>query len=269
MVDSGNIEIQYTPTVNKELSIAKTEKWKGQFVNLFRDKEQAKAVAEKLLAGLNKISQDQFESELLGVYELARKERLVTLDPKKTRYIYYSGGKHRSAEWVKGLCREYFPDDTILTIPTVDYFDKQLVGEYETGIIIEDASYSGTQVSDHVHFGAERFGMRRFIVVIPFMTNESVSKINQEAIKNDVDVEIFMGRTIKTMREVIGDDDYVWLKERSPTHRIENGQTLTYFDHKVPDYRSFCPYIGNTRHVQVESYLDNLIEQHPAPYHNK
>lgn len=262
-------DIAIRSIVDTSPSVDAIASWKTQFVQLFGDEARASQLSEKLLGGLEKIEQDQFEQNLGLVFSEALNGELSSFDLDRTRFVYYSGGKQRSAEWVKKVCLEHFPQSPLLKIPSLDYYDKQLSGNYEFGVILDDASYSGTQLSDHLKYGHERFGMKQFVVIAPYMTDHALSQIKSKADECKVDSLILRIQKIKTMKEVIGNDDYEWLKKASPTYRIEEGQTLTYFAHKVPDYRSFCPYIGNTRHVEVESFLDSLVPQKPAVYHSE
>ena len=254
------------PVVEEIPSNNQIEAWKNQFMKLFGNKEVAGRIVDKLLESLRRISEEEFEEKLLMSYKQAM-ELLTTEDLTSASFIFYSGGKRRSSEWVREIARDYFPEDTVLELPLLDYYDKNLVGRCNVGIIMDDASYSGQQVTDHIQLGHERFGMKRFYVIVPFMTN--TAKVAVENLKKElgVEVEMFVQETMLTMDEILGESDFNWLKNASPLYRLTNEQTTMYFAHKVPDYKSFCPYIGNTRHVQVESYLQGLIIQRPAVYH--
>ncbi len=254
------------PVVEEILTNNQIEQWRNQCIKLFGNKEVAGRIVDKLLENLRRISEEEFEEKLLMSYTKAM-ELLTNEDLTSTSFIFYSGGKRRSSEWVREIVRDYFPEDIVLELPLLDYYDKNLVRQCDVGIIMDDASYSGQQVTDHIRLGHERFGMKRFYVIVPFMTN--TAKIAVENLKNElgVEVEMFVQETMPTLDEILGESDFNWLKNASPLYRLTNEQTTTYFAHKVPDYKSFCPYIGNTRHVQVESYLQGLIVQRPAVYH--
>jgi len=255
------------PVVEEIPTEIQINKWKSDFVQLFINKETATRVADTLVNSIQRIDESQFEQSLMASYALAAR-KIRKEDLSKTNFIYYSGRRRRSNEWVREIAKDYLPDDTILDLPLLDYSDENVKKSCNTGIIMDDASYSGVQITDHMRVGHERFGMKRFYVIVPFMTERAITKIVATARQLGVKIEMFVQKKMPTSKEILGANDYQWLVNQSPSSRCTDEQTTTYFAHKIPDYRSFCPYLGNTRYVQVESHLDSLFIQGPAVYHN-
>ncbi len=255
------------PVVEEIPSNTQIEEWRAQFMNIFENKEAAGRIADKLLGSLRRISEAEFELKLLMSYRQAM-ELIGKEDLTKASFVYYSGGGKRSSEWVRGIAKDYFPQDEALELPLLDYYDKDLVRPCDIGIIMDDASYSGAQVVEHIKQGHQRFGMKKFYVIVPFMTNKAKADVESLKTELGIEIETFVQDTMPTLDETLGEIDFKWLRNVSPAYRLTNEQTTTYFAHKVPDYRSFCPYIGNTRHVQMEPYLQSLIVQRPAVYHS-
>lgn len=254
------------PLVTEVLSDAQVEKWRTEFVGMFGDKNTANRVADKLLGNLRRIDQNEFEEKLMASFRQAS-EHIKNEDLSKAGFVYYSGGKRRSNEWVREIGRDYVHNDKVLDLPLLDYYDKGQRKQCDVGIIMDDASYSGQQVTDHIKRGHELYGMKKFYVIVPFMTEKAMLDTQKLASDLGIEVQMFVQEKMPSTKEVLGEADFKWLRSASPYHRFNEEQTLTYFSHKIPDYRSFCPYIGNTRHVEVDSRLDSLIVQRPAVYH--
>jgi len=254
------------PLTDNTVSEADKVNWKSQFVNLFSDggKPTAHRIADRLLKNLERIGQDVFEQELATSFSWAKAE-LAPDKIKRAGFIYYNVGGYRSNEWVRSILKDHV-DHPALKLPTVDYYDKDLIAQYDTGLVIDDASYSGQLVTDHIRNGVERFGMKNFLIVVPFMTDVAKLAAYNMAKERGVALKIYSSYTMATAEEILGKDDFDFLKRTFVRSAITNEHVTTFFAHKVSDDRSFLPFFGNTRHAQIENHLKVLVPQFTAVY---
>lgn len=260
------------PLVDNTPTAEAVAKWRKQFLDITDVKrDQWEALAGLLVQNLTRVSQDAFEAELVKAYSSA--SLALSGVGENTRFIFYSGGRNRSNEWAKSIAREHLPGDPVLRLPSIDYhgidYDDEIPkGQFEVGIILDDASYSAQQVIGHFKFGHKNFGMNKFIIILPYMTNYAREGIIQFAKQEGLGVDIFNPNIIPTADEVLDPDMYKTLKIYAPVSSpLNQGLGLTYFAHKVPDERSFLPFLGYTRAVQLNSRLDPLVPKAPAVYH--
>lgn len=264
LISSDNPAVR--PVIDESPSLPQIEKWKTQFIGLFPDKTTATRVANALLGNLVRIDEFHFEQKLLSTFNDSLNV-LHKANVQDMAFVYYSGGKERSTPWVIDILKDHLPNEQILELPLLDHSNKSSSTQSEVGIIVDDAGYSATQIRDHIFWGKKNFGMKRFYVIVPFITEIAIDRINRVADAQEVKVDLFSGEKMMTLEKILGEDDFNWLNNDTPFHRLTKEQTTTYFAHKVPDYRSFCPYIGDTKDVQVEGLLDSLVPNRPAVYH--
>lgn len=240
--------------------------WKKQFINLFRDGNKPKAdrIADRLLKNLERIGQDVFEQELVKSFSWAKPD-LTQEKIGHAGFVYYNAKGDRSNDWVRSILKDH-GNHPVLNLPTVDYYIKDQNLQYDTGIIIDDASYSGQLVTDHIREGAKQFGMKKFLVVVPFMTDVSKLFAYKVAKENAVELKIFNSYGMPTVEEILGNSDYEFLKQSFARDALTHEHVITYFAHKVADYRSFLPLFGNARHAQIEPHLKILVPQKTAVY---
>ena len=254
------------PLTDNTASETDKANWKVQFVNLFSDggKPSAHRIADRLLKNLERIGQDVFEQELATSFSWAKQD-LAPEKIKKAGFIYYNASGDRSNEWVRNILKDHVKHPS-LELPTVDYYDKNLNASYDTGLIIDDASYSGQLVTDHIRNGAVRFGMKNFLVIVPFMTDVAKLSAYNMAKEKGVELKIYNSYTMATTKEVLGESDFNFLRRSFARAALSHEHVTTYFAHKVADYRSFLPFFGNTRTAEIQDHLKVLVPQFTAVY---
>lgn len=244
------------------------QRWRSQFIKLFYTdtRNKGEIIADNILANIERVDQKTFEESLINSFRAS--QRVLTPQVlEKSSIVYFSGGGERSTVWARNLLKDHFPQDPITKVGFLDYYRKDIQNEdTEVGIILDDATYSGKQVKDHIRRGKERFGLKRFVTIVPFVTQDAIDIINATAQNEGVKIDIFYDRKMKTAREILGEADYDYVRKMSNPGVLNAGQTLTYFAHKVPDFRSLFPYIGNTRHAEEDSRINPLIKETPAVY---
>ena len=249
-------------------SVSDTDKvdWKKQFVSLFRDGNKPKAdrIADRLLKNLERIGQDVFEQELLTSFSWAKSE-LLPEKIKNAGFVYYNAKEDRSNEWAREILKDSIKHPA-LNLPTADYYVNKTRTKYDTGVIIDDASYSGQLVTDHIKRGFEVFGMQKFLVIVPFMTDVAKLSAYNMAKQNGVELKIFNSYTMATVEEILGKEDFDFLRQSFAMAALTREHVTTFFAHKVADYRSFLPLFDNTRTAEVENHLKSLVPQKTAVY---
>lgn len=256
------------PLVDNTPTPEAIELWRNQFLSLFSfNFEEWGEVADVLLTSLKRIPQDVFEAQLVAAYQAAIPH--IETFGDSTRFLMYSGGRNRSNTWVKAIAQEHLPDDPYLKLPTIDYFDEAQAGKYQTGIIFDDASYSANQVTGHLDSGSSRLGMEKFIVIYPYMTKYAVDELTRHAGAKGLTVDIFNLNSIPTVDQLLDPEIYDKLQLQGTRRGITKGQGLTYFAHKVPDERSFLPFIGYPRAAEVSNQLNALVPKSAAVYHTE
>ena len=261
-------DVVIRPVVTEVPTEEDISRWRAEFLKCFKDKDRADRVCDALLKNLRRIDERTFENALIHSFVSATSE--ISRDEwDRGAYIYYSGGRPRSNVWVLDILRDRLPEDSRIEIPLVDSYTYKGRDNYDVGFVVDDASYSGSQICDHMKNGVKMFGMKKFNIIVPFITNKAISEIEEEANRLEVEVKFYTDEIIPTVKEVLGDDDFRWLRDiTEKSSRCTDEQGLTYFAHKRPDEKSFSPHIGNTRHIEMENRIRSLVEKKPAVYHN-
>lgn len=128
---------------------------------------------------------------------------------------------------------------------------KELDGK--TIILMDDGSYSGAQICDHVKaildsIQKEKLGVKAIGIAVPYMTNHALSLLNQLK-DNRQKIGIYVGRPIvmETLADVIQDQGPGAGEFEGNLRKMWSigddvslaGLALHIFQHKVPNYQSF------------------------------
>lgn len=238
--------------------------WRESFSKIYRNENEGHEVADLLLKHLQRIDQDTFERTLMKIF-LQLEKKLKRFSKDEYAVINY-GVKNKSNDWVLRLAGDYVSknESLVLQADRVNYFLDKEKPKKKVGIIFDDASYSGYQIEGIMQCAVKDSKIQHFLIAVPFITNHAIVAIRNKAEQLGITVELLYEQIMPTLEEAIGDEKFNKLKRIAPEFRINEGQTLTYFAHKVPDERSICPYLANTRYVYVN--FPDLIKKGGIDY---
>ena len=265
-------QIALRPIELNEPSHEETQLWREQFSKIFRNTDEGLQAADTILEKTERIPQDFFEAQLMKSF-LAMEADLQDVTPEECAVIWYGSGV-KSNNWVQDIARDYKPDSKVFQLDTINYYDlmygsrkDETPVQKKVGVIFDDASYSGFQIKGIITSGITNSGMEKFIIAVPFLTEKAVQEI--EAVGTEYGVEIIFRSQQKmlSVKEKIGDEAFKVLQVLSSDRQVHEGQTLTYFAHKVPDERSFLPFLSHTRTVEYDRRISNLLTGNKAIYH--
>ena len=135
----------------------------------------------------------------------------------------------------------------IYSIFPKDYFKE---GK-ENILICDDASFSGTQMCDRVIYDIESIVLNKPTIisihlVIPFMTNISINKINDNKLVDNTSYFFYYNYLIRDL--II------------PHLSKNNQRSLLYFDHRIPDYKStYAPFFNNGWNRNIDDHHNCVI----------
>lgn len=171
--------------------------------------------------------------------------------PKDAKIVFYapsefSTGHIKSNFWLTGAIMEKFPQMRKHQVVRKAADLDKLVDAKTYVVMVDDASYSGVQLSDLAERAMKRVGDRdRVHVFTGFQTDSAVSRV-------EVNATFHKGGQIHTIKELLAKEpeekrqslEALFYKGRLVIGDIED-QTLDLFTHKTPDYVSFPEYIVN------------------------
>jgi hypothetical protein len=239
--------------------------------------EEAKRVANWLLANIQYVSPDDFSSalaECVGktMEALGDKPYVVVLPPDSNLE------SPKSESWVAGLAK-----------PLTTHASKAVVSERDLPqflkdhpdtadlVLYDDAAYSGQRIGLAIEAVASSSNLARRLqaptthVAVPFMTGFATETLQKTGEHEDVPVEIHAARRIATLAEVVSRSDdpeaiRATIKEHFDIdldHEGSKGIGLTVFGHKLPDGHSFPAAVAEGRITDNNGKLTTLIRFMP------
>ncbi|MBX7066434.1 MAG: hypothetical protein K1X28_04310 [Parachlamydiales bacterium] len=113
-------------------------------------------------------------------------------------------------------------------------------------IVIDDGSYSGLQLFNHVTSIVDTIQHKakegtKIILIVPYMTNAALQRLKAIEMPANISLVIADHVPIQTIKESMEVEDYDLLRDMFPEQITEDdsGITLTCFQHKVPNGQSF------------------------------
>ncbi|MFA5390305.1 MAG: hypothetical protein WC331_02610 [Candidatus Omnitrophota bacterium] len=200
------------------------------------DAEALIGVAKKIVAAREIVKEADFLQEMKKM----QAELGVVLE-KEGSYTVLWGEPHTSRRWAWSLVSKDLraPDSMIYE----DQMEK--ASGIRTCVIVDDASYSGTQISETIKKISKHNPGAKFIIAVPYMTNRAIQTIrSKRGLLESVSVEILPHKTIPTLSEILtGDERDLFKKNRELFGRVfinnkdyEVLQTAaTLFEHKIAD----------------------------------
>ncbi|MBF0522532.1 MAG: hypothetical protein HQL24_05680 [Candidatus Omnitrophica bacterium] len=243
------------PVVDNPIDMAKAKQWVEAQEPDYRD------LAQFLLNHVTHVSQEEFEATL----QEAVNDFNAKMGDKPYILVYSWKGKKRSEWWTYQLALEkgLKPAKHIINSGggLLSTSDQMLLQETPDVLFVDDAVYSGTQMSITVNgfFGditsLNKAGLRCHFLV-PFITSSGQEKISSVALNS----KFYKHRLMPMLLEILNSD--ISQKRISEFEKIFgpkniHGMTLTYFQHKVPDSVSMLLWIsgGNV----LTNYNQNAI----------
>lgn len=251
------------PVRGNVIDRTKAQNWVEEFARQIPKKirQKYKDFAQLIVDNITHISQEQFEEQL----QKSVKEFNIAIGDKPYVVVFFNKkDEPKSNEWVYYLSLEkgLRPAKKIVYVSSASelqgrkFYDED--GNEITDILyIDDAAYTGGQVSGNVYRGFSG-GRQTVHIVIPFMTKQSVDRINDLTKSRKgipgINVQIYDHKMIETVAEIIkrtrksqnlSEEVISELSNYVNISETESG-TLTYFDHKLPDYVSFLSFRGKT-----------------------
>ncbi len=202
--------------------------------------EELKQTLHKLAYAVRLVSHEEFKSNLFLAFE----KFLASVETNR-RYFFPSeddtGG--RSVVWTTKAFLDYVETKHphlrdrffVFDLRTGTYSER--MSQSDEWVIIDDASYSGTNMSLWVGSLQESFHVN---VVTPYITGYALDKIHK-ARKKTEEVRIYSTQPMETLTEIVRrlgiplSDLYKIIRSDFPY----DGMALTFFSHKIPDGRSF------------------------------
>ena len=212
-------------------------------LNLWLKKSDSsiKNIAKEFIINTIHISYKKF----IKIFEKCLIEMLEKLDTNNLQFYISSDDvnyKFKSSYWIIKHIKAYI-DNSKYKINIID--DIKNLNLNETIIIADDASYSGSQISN---FLEELTGLKcNIYIFIPFMSNTSIDIINNAFNENEIDGYIyFINKNKYIMQpiyEVMDNKKIQKLFNYYKKDGLNIREYPLYFDHKVGDSYSSFPLI--------------------------
>lgn len=233
--------------------------------------------AQFILDHIHHISQEEFEGAL--------RESVRRFNTNVGRPYVLILEKGKSTEWAYALAREFNlrPPTAIVDANEADQIQRVLKENVDVVdlVVVDDASYSGIHIQslfDRVRVNV--LDNRQFILhtVVPFITKTARNVISDP---NNLDVppaqfEYYHVEIMPTIEELIAaantpNLDLSTLKKFGPNilGQPSPDNTLTYFEHKIPDHVSFPEFVEKGYTVisgQFAGPVIRFIPETKAPY---
>jgi GH24 family phage-related lysozyme (muramidase) len=230
------------------------------------DKKLAKQI---MIDNLNHVTHEQFQDSLEEVADAFNKEI------GQTPYaLLYDTGPHKSRRWTYSLAERHIQNKPVSKAYAVEEgeqknrraqkIDENIREGIDTFVIFDDASYTGGQTSRSILGIIDRWqrinndgSKPKIIVALPHVASEAIQRLskitgaeitvlssqglrwnNQE--NNEVTGNILSGSEILDRLPIEPEQ-----KQRIRSKHNHILKPLTYFDHRVPDYRSFPVEVAN------------------------
>lgn len=124
---------------------------------------------------------------------------------------------------------------------------KDLIGELrgKTVFLFDDASYSGKQMTDHIHgmhqiFQYHRLPVKELAVVVPFMTDQAERSIMNEAAQSKIPTIVADHQRLPSLSNISQRSYEQIVQAWYGGSRVASDQIgLGWFQHKVPNDQSF------------------------------
>ena len=203
-------------------------------------------ILTKLADNAQRVTFPEFENTLKQTVSGEGGLNGVLSDGKPYVAVVGRGTPDKSPGWVYELSREDLarkPERLVHVTQTAEWSaESQARGLLDGGVkrivIFDDASYSGTELSgqfldplDKILTTAKAKDVE-IDVVCPYITDYAKQRVINFAKSSGLDVRLITSQKIPTIDSFLTPDEIaVW--------KPGNGQALTYFDHKVPDFLSF------------------------------
>lgn len=252
----------------------KTKAW----VNLHPD-PYYQALAQKIIDHTQYVSYDDFR-EQLKLSTLGFNEALATLPEKARNYVLVLPEEtNKSNPWVFSHAIDYLVrlPSGVIRINELNQYLKQHRGPKPNLLFVDDASYSGTQMKQEMvdvayDMAASLAKPVNLYCIIPFMTAHS-----RQTIARHADVYIAPSKHMPTIREL-----NIFTSEEKKTlrsHNINSADpdtkrhlnwpelTMTYFQHKIADYKStLCAILSTGRSIHDMNIRKPFIAPIAPPY---
>lgn len=226
-----------------------------------------RGIAHKIADNLNYISFEHFLKALQNV--VTQFNAKIGNEPY-VLLVQKINDKLASDDWTTSIalnqCGLKSPS-IILTVDDLNGYLKQNPN-IKNILILDDAMYSGTQkIRLMQDIESENVEIEHITlnIGIPFLTNyaktrmqEHVQYYNQEHAQYYNKVDFMDHQIMPSMKDILGEEDFSFLSNLK-CDSIEDGYTLTYFDHKVADSMSFFQPIYNGTSIIGSAVTSDLM----------
>jgi hypothetical protein len=235
-----------TVGVNNELSKAWVNAHPPEF----------KGVAQKLVDNINFITHEKFLSQLKKSVESFNS--YLDNQTDKSYIIVVPGNYQKSSLWVTSLAADFlkYPPANIVMLDDPNF--REIIGrkEYKHIAIFDDASYSANQMSSYLGPIAFLGKGKSLHPIIPFMTTVAENILSGVLTESNVKHTISPHEIMPSFSEKLTDEEINLLRIKGPlAFKLEpvsddnptgvNHLTATFYNHKMPDYLSTVPSIGD------------------------
>lgn len=218
-----------------------------------------KRIARKFIDNVDYISFEQFYSQLkLTVDDFNNKVKepyVLWITQSSTSHSFEA----KSEFWMAALAFEHLGlrwPDAIVTTDTLNDYMQSHPG-IKNILILDDASHSGTHIQDELHAaGRIAFQSHRTLedkshelyIGIPYITSTAKKVITQSSFFKNI--HFLSHRPMKSIHEIIDLKDE---KELKDVGYISMHRTLTYFDHRFPDFFSTCQNLKTGQNLVLQA----------------
>lgn len=255
---------EHPPHVDSDNATA----WIGESV----DDQQMKAIKEKVVANIQHIGFDEFRENLDK--SIDNFNEMINQD-NSPFWVLWDAGPHKSRRWVYHLS-----EDRLTRKPTAAvYFSvlnekrdrrilqKAVEQDIKSFVIFDDASYGGSQIGHDIEVVVRLYREMghpapQFFLVVPYITNRAKDYISQI---EETRVTWFNSQVILSLGEQLSEEELTYAQQHhfqfTPygyyTPRSFD-RVITFFDHSVPDMRSFDMQVGEfiDRNGFIRPYAD-------------
>lgn len=264
---------------NNKINQEKAQKWIEEDVD-----PRFKALKQKIIDSINHVTHKEFSDALQEVVD-----KLEALLVDQEYAVLFDYKPHSSRRWVyelaKGMLKRkpktatYEPgkQSQELHDRLMDYlYQDQKIDQF---VVFDDAIYSGEQVINNTIIQIIRYfsshppqpGRRpRIILAVPYMTNRFLQAMQVNAQRGNI--VLLNVRPLPTLMEQLSEEEWALIDEREGTLDLEwdsdevisAGETLTFFDHRVPDnfsYTRSCSKITDKGEIPYKAKKTPYYEQ--------
>jgi len=253
------------PFISNELDRPQVSKWKEAHAN-----PEDRRIAGILADNLTHISQDEFEDALAESVDAFNGS--IPADSSFAVFnIAGKGGSTKSNEWVYGLAREGSLPQPKLKLTCTPDNDMVSVATHivnagvDNVVLIDDASFSAQQLGDNINALKNQMAKTghniTIHVITPFTTAFARTALQPYGVM--LHTSKIIPSVYDIIKEACGDDiakfnDTMRRLRRAYFLGDQNGQEigLTYFAHKIPDYRSF---LSVKDEYPIKSILEGFV----------